>query len=111
MGGGLSCDSDGRRKVGVEEEGGSEEGVAAVAAIVSAIPLVCLIESNDVCPTRRTCGHCGDIELGERGSDKCVCRGVTGHGGRRGQPLIGCQWIIDAHNWSNLGITSRSVLT
>lgn len=39
----------------------------AVAAIVSAVPLVCLIESNDVCPTRRTCGHCANIELVDRG--------------------------------------------
>lgn len=71
--GGLPCDSDGRKNVEEakaeveeeQEEGGCEEGAAA--AIVSAFPLVCLVESNDVCPVRRTCGHCTNIELGKRG--------------------------------------------
>lgn len=61
-----SCDSDGSKNVeeeaekveeGAEEEKEGEEvgcGEGAVVAIVSVIPLVCLIEPNDVCPTRRT---------------------------------------------------------
>lgn len=36
-------------------------------------------------------------------------RGGAEHEGRGGQPLIGCQWIIDAHKSSNLSITPHSI--